>query len=55
MNGEKFWDELWIGVKVLPNLSISGSHRNAFRGSVVLIAGGGRATDWDGGEQSYPT
>ena len=34
---EKCSDELWLGVKGQSNLEISGSRRNAFRGSVVLV------------------
>lgn len=35
MNVEKFWDELWIGVKCQSNAEIAGSPRNSFRASVV--------------------
>ena len=38
MNVEKFWDELWIGVKCQSNAEIAGSPRNAFRCSVVRLA-----------------
>ncbi len=31
MNVEKFWDDLWIGVKGQSNLDIAGSPRNLFR------------------------
>ena len=34
MNVEKFWDDLWIGVKGQSNLVIAGSPRNSFRASV---------------------
>ena len=55
MNGEKFWDELWMGIKVQSNTPIAGSRRNVFRDSVEELVDGGRATDWDGGSQDYPT
>lgn len=31
MNVEKFWDDLWIGVKGQSNWVIAGSRRNIFR------------------------
>jgi hypothetical protein len=31
VNVEKFWDDLWIGVKGQSNLVIAGSPRNLFR------------------------
>jgi hypothetical protein len=31
VNVEKFWDDLWIGVKGQSNLDIAGSPRNLFR------------------------
>ena len=31
MNVEKFWDDLWIGVKGQSTLDIAGSPRNLFR------------------------
>ena len=31
MNVEKFWDDLWIGVKGQSNLDIAGSPRKLFR------------------------
>ena len=34
MNVEKFSDELWVGVKGLPNSVIAGSLRNSFRASL---------------------
>ena len=34
LNVEKFWDDLWIGVKGQTNSVIAGSLRNAFRCSV---------------------
>ena len=43
MNVEKFLDDLWIVVKCQSNSEISGSPRNAFRGSVEVEATGGRA------------
>jgi hypothetical protein len=54
VNGEKFWDELWIGVKVLPNLSISGSRRNVFRDSVVLRLAGVELLIGMGGSNPTP-
>ena len=35
MNLEKFWDELWVGVKGESNSVIAGSLRNIFRYSLV--------------------
>jgi hypothetical protein len=40
MNVEKFWDDLWIGVKGQSNLAIAGSPRNSFRASVVCLVTG---------------
>jgi hypothetical protein len=31
VNVEKFWDDLWIGVKGQSNLDIAGSPRKLFR------------------------
>jgi hypothetical protein len=31
VNVEKFWDDLWIGVKGQSNLEIAGSPRKLFR------------------------
>ena len=39
-------DELWVGVKGQSNSVIAGSPRNAFRCSVGVVPGGGRATGW---------
>ena len=36
MNVEKFWDELWIGVKCQSNAEIAGSPRNSFRASLKV-------------------
>ena len=38
VNVEKFWDELWVGVKGLSNWEIARSPRNAFRCSLVVSA-----------------
>src|SRR5262245_18219669 len=54
VGGEKSWDERWIGVKVLSNISIAGSPRNAFWCSVAKLTGGGRATEWAGSPHGYP-
>ena len=54
MGGEKSWDELWIGVKVLSNLSISGSRRNVFRDSVVLRLVGVELLIGMGGSNTTP-
>ena len=35
---EKCLDELWVGVKGLPNSVIAGSLRNSFRASLMLIS-----------------
>ena len=43
MNVEKFWDELWIGVKCQSNAEIAGSPRNSFRASVEVKSCEGRA------------
>ena len=43
MNVEKFWDELWIGVKCQSNAEIAGSPRNSFRASLKVENIGGRA------------
>ncbi len=40
MNVEKFWDDLWIGVKGQSNLDIAGSPRNLFRSSVRRLPWG---------------
>ena len=48
MNVEKFWDELWIGVKCQSNAEIAGSPRNSFRASVTVNTCGGRALNWLG-------
>ena len=40
MNVEKFWDDLWIGVKGQSNLDIAGSPRNLFRLSLGRIPWG---------------
>jgi hypothetical protein len=45
VNVEKFWHELRGGVKVLSNGEISGSRRNAFRGSLEPLLTRGRATE----------
>ncbi|KAF1854300.1 hypothetical protein Lal_00007122 [Lupinus albus] len=34
VNVEKFWDEMWIGVKCQSNVEIAGSPRNSFRASL---------------------
>ena len=34
MNVEKFWDEMWVGVKCQSNVEIAGSPRNSFRASL---------------------
>lgn len=44
--GKNCGDELWVGVKGQSNSVIAGSPRNAFRCSVVVELGGGRATVW---------
>lgn len=54
MSGEKFWDELWIGVKVLSNLSISGSRRNVFRDSVASRPAGVELLIGMGGSNPTP-
>ena len=43
MNVEKFWDELWIGVKCQSNAEIAGSPRNSFRASLKVKSIDGRA------------
>ena len=40
MNVEKFWDDLWIGVKGQSNMAIAGSPRNSFRVSVACLVTG---------------
>ena len=34
VNVEKFWDEMWVGVKCQSNVEIAGSPRNSFRASL---------------------
>lgn len=36
VNVEKFWDELWVGVKGQSNWEIARTPRNAFRCSLIL-------------------
>ena len=49
MSVAKGSDELWVGVKCQANPEIAGSPRNAFRCSLGVGRGGGRALDRRGG------
>ena len=45
MHVEKCLDELWVGVKGLPNSVIAGSLRNSLRASLESLRTGGRDTE----------
>ena len=55
MNVEKFSDDLWVGVKVQPNLAIAGSPRNSFRASVICLVIGVELLTGLGVLQDYQT
>jgi hypothetical protein len=55
VNVEKFWDELWIGVKCQSNAEIAGSPRNSFRASLEVKHHGGRALIGCGARQGLPS